>query len=100
MEGTRFRLCDVIKPLSICSSRITSFMLFILILFSLLQIHLAKIHDFDKECSVCYVNGDFIGFSNLTGSKLNIQNGSLHWLNRGQNFDIQIATSFLLIIRF
>ena len=43
---------------------------------------------------------DFIGFSKFTGSKLNIQNGDHHWLNRSQNFDFQIALIFLFYIRF
>ena len=48
-----------------------------------------------KICTICTENRDFIGFSKLTGSKLNIQNGSLHWFNSCQNFDFQIALTFL-----
>ena len=38
-----------------------------------------------KIFTVCNKNGNFIGFSKLTGSELNIQNGGLHWLIAWQN---------------
>ena len=36
-----------------------------------------KIHGFEKICIICNEIGDFIGFSNLTGSWLNNQTGSV-----------------------
>ena len=51
-------------------------------------------------CTVCIEIGDFIGFSKFTGSKLDIQNGGLHWLKQSQKFDFGIAVTSLLISDF
>ena len=69
--------------------RITSSLLFILALVTFLLVLLLKIVDFyiKKICTVCNEIGDFIGFSKLTGSLLNIQNGGLHWSITSHMFD-------------
>ena len=82
-----------------CINRITGFLLFILTSFAFLMISLLRIVDFEKICTVCIENRYFIDFSKFTGSKLNIQNGGLHCFNRCQNFDFQIALTFLFYIR-
>ena len=45
---------------------------------------------------------DFSGFPNITGSLLNIQYGGLHLLIflKNQNFDFEMAITFLFLVRF